>query len=80
MELMNELLALLAYEGSGNKKASQYNKFQMKIKWPPLSPERTDENDKAEKEALKSLDMILKEVKSAQTSEWYYTHSVGIFI
>ena len=80
MELMNELLALLAHEGPGNEKASQHDKSQMIIKWPPLTPERTGENDKAEEEALENLDMILKKVKSAPTSEWCYTHSIGIFI
>ena len=82
LELMNELLALLAFKGPGNKKASQHSKSQMMIKWPPLTPERTGENDKAEEEALENLDMILREVKSTQTGEWcyVYTHSIDNFI
>lgn len=38
---MNDLLALLAYEGVGNGKASEYDPTQQFINWPPegiLSP------------------------------------------
>ena len=35
---MNDLLALLAYEGVGNKKAREYDNSQQFINWPPEGP------------------------------------------
>ena len=67
LEVINELLALLAHVGTGNEKAFQHNESQMMIKWPPENIERTGkENNKAELKALKDLDQILKEVKSGE--------------
>lgn len=68
LEVLNELLALLAHEGSGNKKASQYDKSQMIINWQPL---RMGESNKVELRALKDLNVIVKEAEPAQTGQWY---------
>jgi hypothetical protein len=70
LEVLNELLALVAHEGSGNEKASHYDKQQMVIKWSPMSTERTAESNKAELKALKDLNEILKEAESTQTGQW----------
>ena len=58
---MNDLLALLAYEGVGNEKASEYDSSQQFINWPPKGPlspikHKPQANiDEAEQEALKDL-------------------------
>ena len=72
LEVMNDLLALLAHEGAGNKKASKHDKAQMIIKWPSESPERVGKGNKAELKTLKDLDEILKQVELARTGEWCY--------
>ena len=63
LDALNELLALLAHEGSGNKKASLYDKQRMIINWQPL---RTGKSSKA---GLKALNEIVKKAEPAQTGQ-----------
>lgn len=69
LDALNELLALLAHEGSGNKKASQYDKQRMIVNW---QPSRTGKSSKA---GLKALNEIIKKAEPAQTGQWYYVHT-----
>ena len=72
LEVMNELLALLAHEGPGNRKASEHDQAQMAINWPPpgqSTPKRgKGKGNEAEIEALKDLESFREEMQSSKKS------------
>ena len=72
LEVMNELLALLAHEGRGNRKASEHDQSQKVINWPPpgqVTPKRgTRKENEAEIEALKELESFQDEMRSSKQS------------
>lgn len=77
LEVLNNLLALLAYEGTGNKKANEYDPSQMVINWPPKGPlspsargRQREVTDEAEKEALKAMENLQEELQPARDGEW----------
>lgn len=71
---MNELLALLAYEGIGNTKCSRYDTAQQLINWPPKGKlnERNERKEtdreralrEAEQEALKDMESLYGDSQS----------------
>ena len=59
-EVLNEMLAVLAYDGTGNKMARENDASQQLINWP------TRERDDAEEEALKAMDGLQDEIQPAR--------------
>lgn len=82
LEALNELLALLAYEGVGNKKCSTYDAAQQFINWPlkgKLKPSERSEKKETDKErairdatqdALKEMESLRGEQKSQKSGKW----------
>ena len=69
LETLNELLALLAYEGVGNKKCTTYDAAQQFINWPPkgkLKPsERSEKKETDRERAMRDATQeALKDVES----------------
>ena len=84
LEVMNELLALLAHEGRGNREASEHDQSQKVINWPPpgqATPKRgTRKENEAEIEALKELESFQDEMRSSkQSCEYSMCYSILSF-
>ena len=78
LEAVNELLALLAHEGHGNRKGFQHDESQLIISWPPSglagstkSTATTEGRKEAELEALKDVERLQEELQSPRSSKWF---------
>ena len=72
LEVLNEMLAVLAYDGTGNKMARENDASQQLINWPQSRTQSHSESrdgrerDDAEEEALKAMDGLQDEIQPAR--------------